>query len=366
MRVTRVLIAAVALATSAALIVSVPAQAQTRHQTKPSPNTTVLSTAVGAPFNLEVTSGKLLVADGGSESVGKLNADGTITTLVGGVPGASGIAASGRGKYLAYTHTVGGEAGITDSGLTITGPNGFKIEADTLAYETAANPDGGTSYGIDNPTQCMVDEFTKAGFPASYTGLIDSHAYSVAAFGNRFVVADAGANALLWVNKAGKVSTLSVLPRHPLKLTAGIAAGLGLGDCVVGATYNFEAVPTDVEVGRDGYLYVTTLAGGPEDPSLGARSKVFRVNPWNGRSRQIASGLLGATNLAIGHGGKLYVAELFAGRISLVKHGRVSEYLSLPGALALESGKDGTLYAATGITGPPTIVKISTRKGWRH
>ena len=50
----------------------------------------------------------------------------------------------------------------------------------------------------------------------------------------------------------------------------------------------------------------------------------------------------------------------------MIKHGLVAEYLPLPGALAVESGRGGTLYAATGITGPPSIVRIDTRKGWRH
>ena len=89
------------------------------------------------------------------------------------------------------------------------------------------------------------------------------------------------------------------------------------------------------------------------------------MNPWNGKVKEVATGLLGATNLALS-GGKIYVAELFAGRISVIKHGLVAEYLPLPGALAVEAGRGGTLYAATGITGPPSIVRIDTHKGWRH
>ena len=34
--------------------------------------------------------------------------------------------------------------------------------------------------------------------------------------------------------------------------------------------------------------------------------------------------------------------------------------------LAIEAGKGRTLYAATGITGPPSVVRIDTHKGWRH
>ena len=54
--------------------------------------------------------------------------------------------------------------------------------------------------------------------------------------------------------------------------------------CVVGEEYAFEPVPTDVEFGPDGWLYVSSLPGGPEDASLGARGAVFRVNPWTGHT----------------------------------------------------------------------------------
>ena len=56
---------------------------------------------------------------------------------------------------------------------------------------------------------------------------------------------------------------MAVLPVQPLLITPAISAAALEGRCE-GVTVNFEPVPTDVEVGRDGWLYVTTLAGGPE------------------------------------------------------------------------------------------------------
>jgi len=364
MRVVRILIATTALVAGASLIIATPAGA---HTTKPAPTPTtkVLTTAVGAPFNLEVRHGNILVADGAG-LIGKVKSDGTVKTLVSDVTGASGVALSPGGKYLAYTHTVGGEppAGITDSGVTIAGPRAFLAKADTLAYEKANNPDKVNHYGLSDPSQCTVDPQNPQAPPLSYTGAIDSHAYSLTAFGNSFVLADAGANALLRISRTGKISTLAVLPPQPAQVSKEAAAGAGL-ICSGDVTYSFEPVPTDVEVGGDGFLYVTTLPGGPEDPSFGARGKVYRVNPWNGKAKEIATGLLGPTNLAISDG-KIYVAELFAGRISVIRRGLVAEYLPLPGALAVEAGKGGTLYAATGIAGPPSVVRIDTHKGWRH
>ena len=160
---------------------------------------------------------------------------------------------------------------------------------------------------------------------------------------------------------------MAVLPAQPLVITEAISAAAGMEGKCVGVTYNFESVPTDVEVGRDGWLYVTTLAGGPESPAFGARSSVYRVNPRNGQVKLVATGLAGATNLAL-HNGKIYVAEFFAGRISVIKNGQPKPYLTLPGVVSMESGsgRHPSLYAGTfgSDTGPGTIVKIN--KGTRR
>ncbi|MDQ1716764.1 MAG: hypothetical protein QOE89_717, partial [Pseudonocardiales bacterium] len=135
-----------------------------------------------------------------------------------------------------------------------------------------------------------------------------------------------------------------------------------LPDCVIGVTYNFEPVPTDVEVGPDGWLYVTTLPGGPEDPSAGARGSVYKVNPHTGRSVRIAIGFAGATNLALDGHGNIYVVELFAGQVSKVVHHKPQPVLSLPAVAAIEY-EDGSFYASTapalsGSSNPGTIVKL--------
>lgn len=358
---TRTLIMA-AGSLSASLLLVVPGVATAGPKPKPQPKIT--SSAVVMPFNLDVGRHSVLVADGGQNLVGRLKSDGTIATIAADQPGASGVARSRDGKRLAFTTTVTNFETFENSasGLNIWGPKGKRIYADTHAFETKRNPDRKYHYGVKNPSQCVVDTLTAMQFPVSYTGLVDSHAYSVAAVRNGWVVADAGANALFTVSNAGRIRTLAVLPPQPLTFDKDSAAALGLPDCFIGVTYAFESVPTDVEVGRDGYLYVTTLPGGPETPALGARGKLWRVNPHNGKAKVVAGGFVGATNLAIGKRGEFYVAELFAGRISVVKHGRTSTYLNLPGVVAVETGPDGTLWAGTMANedppAPGTIVKI--------
>jgi hypothetical protein len=351
-------------ATCSALLLAMPLSASA---TPKVPTASLVSDDLAAPFNIAFNGRGVYVADGGLNQVVRVRRDGTLKPIVSEAPGTSGLAFSRYGRYMAYTTTESGEPPaeggepppITASGLNIKKRHKSPVYADTLAYEKANNPDQHVHYGVRNPSQCVKDAL---GDQASYKGLVDSHAYSVARYKKKWVVADAGGNDLLWVTNRGKIRTLAVLPSQPLKITEDIAHAQGLPDCVIGVTYKFEAVPTDVEVGRDGYLYVTTLPGGPEDPSLGARGKVYRVNPRNGHIKLVATGFAGATNLAIGKHGKIFVAELFGGQISVVKHGKAHKYLSLPAVVAVEIDRSGALWAATlGNEDPPapgTLVKI--------
>jgi hypothetical protein len=183
--------------------------------------------------------------------------------------------------------------------------------------------------------------------------------------GDAWVVADAGGNDLLKVDRHGRISVVSVLPRQPFTITAAAAASLGLPDCVVGAVYNFEAVPTDVEVGPGGVLVVSLLPGGPEDPSIGARGKVVAVSQRTGHAFTLASGIAGATSVALGRHGRIYVSELFGGRVSVLEHGRLRPYVQLDSPLGLTYFR-GALYAGTAAptdeqgnpTGTGTIVRI--------
>ena len=135
---------------------------------------------------------------------------------------------------------------------------------------------------------------------------------------------------------------------------------------MIGKTYRFEPVPTDVEVGPDGLLYVSTLPGGPEDPSLGARGAVYKVNPSTGKVWKLAGGLLGATNLAVGPDGTVYAAELFSGRVSVVTKGTVTPFVEIPNALSVEAdARTGSGSARSpplgpqGPQGPGTVVRVT-------
>jgi len=216
---------------------------------------------------------------------------------------------------------------------------------DLLAYETANNPDQRNTYGLTGLSpDCEALITANAPYLLPGPGVIDSHAYGAENIGLITYVADAGANAVLSITASGRVSTLAVLPPTPIPVTEELAAGAELPPCVVGSTYVADPVPTDVELGLDGNLYVTTLPGGPEVPGFGS---LYRVSPFTGTVTLVATGFGGATGLAIGLDGTIFVAELFAGRVSQVsKRGEVSTFLELPFAAAVE-WHAGQLYVST-------------------
>ena len=349
-------------ATVAAAVAAAPGVASAAPAAAKGPTVTVLDHTVLAPFQLAHDRNSVYVADGGASAVFKLTAKGLVKVASGPQPGEiAGVAINGRGT-LAYTST-NYQSGAT--ALTIKPRSGPTRSVDLSTFERTRNPDKWIRYGIDNPTECQKQAFEPLG-GASYRGQVDSHPYSVAALpGDAWVVADAAGNDLLKVDKHGRITVLSVLPRQPSVITADAAKALGLPDCVVGATYNFEAVPTDVEVAADGRFIVSLLPGGPEDPSLGARGSVVSVNPRNGNATKLATGLLGGTNVALGPDGKIFYSELFAGRIGVIQHGKARTYVELGSPLGLTYFK-GALYAGTlgptddegNPTGPGSIVRI--------
>jgi sugar lactone lactonase YvrE len=202
--------------------------------------------------------------------------------------------------------------------------------ADIAGYEAANNPDG---------------------------GLLDSNPFGLTAYAGGFLVADAGANALLNVTAGGAISTLSVFPNRPNPL-------LPFGP----PTY--QAVPTAVAVGPDGAFYVSQLTGFPFPPG---QARVFRVPAGGGAPTEFLSGFTNIVDLAFGVDGSLYVLEIDAD--SLIRGGSngalirvapdgvrttlVSQGLFRPTALAL--GSDGAIYISNnGISpGGGQVVRVA-------
>lgn len=330
------LLAALAATAVAGSLTAMPAEAAA-----PKPKT--LTRHLLTPLSLAVDGSDVLVTQNFGGTLSKLRPGKSPKTVYRSTGGNEVGGVSIRKGHVVFTETASDEEGNpSDSWVKeITAKGKVRTVAHVRAFEESANPDGTTSYGLtDLDEECAaqwpVDDFG----PASYTGLVDSHPYATYQTKKTTYVADAGMNAVLAVKK-GKIRTVAVTPAVAVPITADLATAMGVPDCVVGHTYYGESVPTDVELGPDGMLYVTTEGGGlGEQMPLGA---VYRINPKTGATTEVVDQLMTPTGLAITPKGDLLVAELFAGQIARIRKGSstVTSYATagLPAAVEVSGGK---------------------------
>jgi streptogramin lyase len=131
----------------------------------------------------------------------------------------------------------------------------------------------------------------------------DSDPYDVIAYRGGWVVADAGANDLLYVSATGRVSMLARFPAVAEQVPAGVFGN------PTPITVDAQAVPTSVAIGPDGALYVGLLRGVPSDPGT---ADIYRVVP--GHKPEIwARGLTSVTAIAFDRQGRLLATEFNTG-----------------------------------------------------
>lgn len=348
------------LALSTAVVLAAGAGAAVAKPAVPPPPAVPVTLAEGlvTPLSLDVTArGDLYVGQAFAGALTHVSKKGETHDLVTGAPEVAAVSVSGG--VVTWAESIHDQVtGLAVSAvLKRMAADGSVSEVDILAYEGAENPDGDVTYGVLGlDAECTA---TLPPFLLPATGAVDAHPYgSVSAAGGTYV-ADAGANAVLWVADDGTVSTVAVLPPTVLDITPEAAAALGFDPCVADGEAHLEPVPTDVELGKDGYLYVTTLPGGPEDATLGANGAVYRVHPGTGEVSLVARGFVGATNVAVAPDGTIYVAEMFGGRVSqIARDGSVTTVLEIAEPAAVE-WSSGTLYVSAGVfSGPGTVVSL--------
>jgi len=198
----------------------------------------------------------------------------------------------------------------------------------------------------------------------------DSDPYDVVAYRGGWVVADAGADDLLYVSATGRVSMLARFPAVAEQVPAGVFGN------PAPITVEAQAVPTSVAVGLDGALYVGLLRGVPSDPGT---AYIYRVVP--GHQPVIwARGLTSVTAIAFDRQGRLLATEFNTGGLlapptvpgALVRisnNGQTVTTLPVPGLYqptGLAVSADGTVYVSnygdsTTLTSshPGEIVKIT-------
>ena len=242
-----------------------------------------VATGLATPLHLALGTAKsIYVSQDFAGKLSRVNRDGTVEDVYASPkPGWDIAGVDTRGATTFFLESTGAGLGKPENlegYLKAISPNGdVRTIANFADYERENNPDGDQEYGFgDDVSDACLQQWPKESpAPARYTGTVDSHPYALAVQGNTAYVADAGMNAILSINlRSGEISTLAVLPPRPVVIPETAArpeaeGGLGVPACVAGYEYAFEPVPTDVEIGQDGWLYVTSLPGGPESPALG-------------------------------------------------------------------------------------------------
>lgn len=325
----------IALGTAAALVATPSATASTHDGAR------VITTGLDGPFGLQkaVRHRGFVVAESESGQVTRVFKNGHKHTILDGMPGVAGVAAS-RSRVFAV---IGGpnEEGAPSGGKY--GPSRVvrmdyhgghvKVIANLFKYELKHNPDGQVQFVNGQPVDSISNPF----------------AMTWTKFG--LFVADGGANDVLKVNpRTGKVTTFFVPPTVkdvPACQAPDANANPGAKGC--------DPVPTGVQrVGNS--LYVSTL--GAEAPKAG---RIYKLNIRTGKVQRIWRHMTAPTGVAVRKDGTIYFSEVLygapegppppgfgpsdVGRVTRIRDGhRTHADVTMPTGLVL---KDGHLVAST-------------------
>ena len=148
---------------------------------------------------------------------------------------------------------------------------------------------------------------------------VNPNPFDVAAYGTHALVADAGGNDLLIVDRDGKIDWVATLPVEPTptdNVKSLFHCPAGPPDiCSLPPMLPTQPVATSIAVGPDGYFYMGELKG---FPAPAGKSKVWRIKPTARHARcgsspdctVVADGFTSIIDLAFGPNGTLHVVEL--------------------------------------------------------
>ena len=326
---------------------------------------TTVATGLDGPRQLdEYEDGDLVVAESDTGEVSRVHVDsGEVETLLSDLPIPQGVAYDDGELYVTLGEAepdVGGgpppervEGELHGSTLIVAEPGGEILETyDLLQHELDNNPDG-------------QPQFAEDGSP--FDAL--SNPFAVQVQDDRILVADAGANALLAIDRdSGDISTLFVPPVVSPDDVPECAEAQANPD-----TVGCDPVPTGIDE-ENGLLYLSTL--GAEAPGA---ARVYVLDQDGDEVRRI-EGLTSVTGVEADDDDNVYVSELFYGAPEGepgpdFDPSSVGRVLKIDGngdqtaaAVTLPSGlewKDGALHASAwsiagflGLEGRGEVVRI--------
>jgi hypothetical protein len=337
----------------------------------------VVASGLNSPRHLAFGSrGDLFVAEAGRGGSGPCFVGGEGPACMGATGAVTKIDRWGRQSRIvkglaSYANTPGDANAIGPHGITVLGADrvlvtnggptepkdasGSTISRDTLAGQNPVADLFGRLLRIKHHKVRKVADlwaFERDVNPDAAVGnpAVDSNPVDVLFDRGRFVVADAGGNAIDVVDHKGRVRNLAVFANRLVPNPFG------------GPDIPMQAVPTSVVVGPDRQYYVSQLTGFPF-PVGGAN--VFRVNPRTGAVTVVASGFTNIMDLAFGKNGTLYVLEIDhdgllggsadGGLFAVSRHGTKRQIVLPPGTLTMPGGiavgRDG-LYVTNNAGSP--------------
>ncbi len=290
--------AAVGVAAAVALVLAAPGTASAHGGGGRGEPVSTVAGGLDGPRQLsEYTGGKLLVAESDTGEVSSVDTrSGRVATLATGLGNAQGVDHKDGRIYVAVGEPMGPPPdegappvapppGTPSQVLLELGHNGKVVRSfDLLDYELKNNPDKQPQF--DPVTQEPLDTL--------------SNPFSVLAQRDRVLVSDAGANAVLSVDRrSGKISTFFVPPVVTDTPECAVAPNQGTVGC--------DPVPTEITEGDFGLIYVGTLSA--EAPGA---ARVYVLDP-RGRILHVIKGLTSVTGVAVDHYGTVYASNVLEG-----------------------------------------------------
>ncbi|MCF6506352.1 ScyD/ScyE family protein [Blastococcus sp. MG754426] len=166
---------------------------------------------------------------------------------------------------------------------------------------------------------------------------VESNPYAVLDVGDKVLVADAAANAVLAVDRRGRISVFAVLPT----ITGGACDTRPNQD----GSFSCDPVPTALSFSRDGDVIVGGL--GSLVPGAG---RVWELDRRTGAVQQTWTGFTGVTGAAQDRAGNLYVSELFggggSGQVVTVRTNGTRATLPAPAPAGVVTDLLGNVYVA--------------------
>ncbi len=331
--------AAVSLAALGTAVALVAAPATSTAANNSGDKVTVVAQGLDIPFGLQKARGHhrgFVVAENASGKVTRVFKSGRTHTILTGVPGVAGVAASPDRVFA----VIGGpdEEGTPSGGSY--GPSRVirmdyhgrhvKVIANLMHYELKHNPDGQVQFVNGQPVDALSNPF----------------AMTWSRFG--LFVADGGANDVLKVNpRTGKVSTFfapHTFKNVPACRAPDANANPGTTGC--------DPVATGVQV-LGNSVYVSFL--GAEAPGAG---RIYKLNAHTGKVQHVWKHMTAPTGVAARWDGTVYFSQVLfeqpagpPGQITRIRHGhRKHAAVAMPTGLVLANGH---LYStAFSLAGP--------------